>query len=569
VKTASEVSPEKLRGGFYTPADLVDFCLRRAAENAPKDRALRLLEPSIGDGAFVRGLHDTPLHGRIEQVLGLEVLEIEAEKARQALRASSLDGEVRVASAIQWAADETDGLFDIAVGNPPFVRFQFVEDRDRTAIDALAGRLGLSFRRVSNLWIPLLIAALSRLRAGGAVAFVVPTECFTGCSAQVARDWLLANVEELHFDLFQPGSFPGVLQEIAVVSGRRAERREGPALPTPRASAPTASASAQIRISEHDASGQSRSWNNVACAGESWTRYLLEPKYLDALAEARALPTIGALGDAVAFEVSIVTGANDFFTVDQSTLDAYELAHWARPLLPRARHAEGLVYESHDQDRTVAAGARAWLLDFSEGNQDPQQFAGASSYLQHGETRLLHERYKCRIRSPWYRVPGIRSGELLLSKRSHTYPRVTVNRADVFTTDTIYRGRMLAGAGAVGADALAATFHNSLTLLTAEIEGRSFGGGVLELVPSEVGRLSVPLLADARCWLGELDAAVRSGTADAVIAATDARLIAARAIPRRLLETLAEARLHMLARRLDRNAVDASVEHDIGWRKVA
>lgn len=555
MKTASEVTPEKLRGGFYTPADLVHFCLQRAAENAPKGRALRLLEPSIGDGAFVRGLHGTPLQGRIERILGLEVLDIEAEKARQALRSSSLDGEVRIASAIQWATEETDGLFDVAVGNPPFVRFQFVERRDRAAIDDLAGGLELSFRGVSNLWIPLLIASLSRLRAGGAIAFVVPTECFTGCSAQVARDWLLANVEDLHFDLFPPGSFPGVLQEIAVMSGRRADSRARP--------------SPQIRITEHGASGESHSWSNTARDGESWTRYLLEPKYLEALAEARALPAIGALGDTAAFEVSIVTGANDFFTVDQSTLEAHELTRWARPLLPRARHAEGLLYASRDQDRTVAAGARAWLLDFNEEQEDPQRFVGARRYLRHGEARLLHERYKCRIRSPWYRIPGIRSGELLLSKRSHTFPRVAVNRAGVFTTDTIYRGRMLAGSGSVGADALAATFHNSLTLLTAEIEGRSFGGGVLELVPSEVRRLSVPLLAGAESWLPELDAAMRSGPADAVIAATDKRLVAARAIPRRLLATLAEARLHMMARRLDRNAVDASVDSDLGWLEVA
>jgi adenine-specific DNA-methyltransferase len=555
VKTASEVTPEKLRGGFYTPAELVHFCLRRAAEIAPEGRGLRLLEPSVGDGAFVRGLHGTPLRGRIGRILGLEVLEIEAEKARHALRSSSLDGEVRIASAIQWAAEETDGLFDVAVGNPPFVRFQFVERRDRTAIDDLAGRLELSFRGVSNLWIPLLIASLSRLRAGGAIAFVLPTECFTGCSAQVARDWLLANVEDLHFDLFPPGSFPGVLQEIAVMSGRRADSR--------------AQHSGQVRITEHDTSGKSRSWSNTAHAGESWTRYLLEPKYLEALAEARALPAIGALGNTAAFEVSIVTGANDFFTVDQSTLDEYELAHWARPLLPRARHAEGLIYESRDQDRTVAAGARAWLLDFDDENEDPQRFAGPRSYLRYGKTRLLHERYKCRIRSPWYRVPGIRSGELLLSKRSHTFPRVTVNQAGVFTTDTIYRGRMLARPGSVGARALTATFHNSLTLLTAEIEGRSFGGGVLELVPSEVGRLSVPLLASAASWLGDLDAAMRSGPPDAVIAATDARLVKARVMPQRLLATLAEARLHMMARRLDRSAVDASVDSDVGWRKVA
>jgi adenine-specific DNA methylase len=487
--------------------------------------------------------------------LGLEVLDIEAEKARQSLRSSAIDGEIRIASSIQWAVDETDGDFDVAVGNPPFVRFQFVERRDRTAIDQLARRLGLSFRGVSNLWIPLLMASVSRLRAGGAIAFVVPTECFTGCSAQVARDWLLRNVDDLHFDLFPPGSFPGVLQEIAVMSGRRADNRERP--------------SAHIQITEHSVSGTSRSWSNTACEGESWTRYLLEPKHLDALAEARTLPAVSALRDAVAFEVSIVTGANDFFTVDQSTLEEYGLTRWARPLLPRIRHAEGLIYGKRDQDKTKTTGARAWLLDFNNGNDDPERFAGARRYLNHGEVQLLHERYKCRIRSPWYRVPGIRRGELLLSKRSHTFPRVAVNQAHVFTTDTIYRGRMLAGPGSVGARALAATFHNSLTLLTAEIEGRSFGGGVLELVPSEVGRLSVPLLASAESWLDDLDAAMRSGPADAVIAATDERLVGARAIPQRLLATLAEARRHMMARRLDRNAVDASVDSEVGWRKVA
>jgi adenine-specific DNA-methyltransferase len=558
VKTAQEVTPEKLRGGFYTPPDLVRFCLCRAAENAPTGRQLRLLEPSVGDGAFVRGLPGTPLQGRIGHILGLDVLDIEAEKARQSLRASPVSGEILTTSAIPWALDETHGDFDLAVGNPPFVRFQFIGPPDRAATEQLAGKLGLSFRGVSNLWIPLLLAALSRLRPGGAVAFVVPTECFTGCSAQVARDWLLGNLERLRFDLFPPGSFPGVLQEIAVMSGRRIDR--------PRKSPP------QVKITEHSPSGSSRSWTNYAAPGESWTRYLLEPKHLDALAEARALPAVSALRDVAAFEVSIVTGANEFFTVDQSTLEEYALARWARPLLPRIRHAEGLIYRQSDQRSTDAAGARAWLLDFSGDSEDPQRFAGAKRYLRHGEAQMLPKRYKCRIRSPWYRVPGIRRGELLLSKRSHTFPRVTLNQAGVFTTDTIYRGRILDRAAPLGPDSLTATFHNSLTLLTAEIEGRSFGGGVLELVPSEVGRLSVPLLPGAGQWLPELDATLRSGHAEAVIDATDDRLVRARAIPRRLLATLADARLHMMARRHERNAgetSDADAESDVGLRKVA
>ena len=46
----------------------------------------------------------------------------------------------------------------------------------------------------------------------------------------------------------------------------------------------------------------------------------------------------------------------------------------------------------------------------------------------------------------------------------------------MYTSDTIYRGRTLTDVLTPGA--FAANFHNSLTLLSAELEGRSFGGGV-------------------------------------------------------------------------------------------
>ena len=95
--------------------------------------------------------------------------------------------------------------------------------------------------------------------------------------------------------------------------------------------------------------------------------------------------------------------------------------------------------------------------------------------------------------------PPDREGSLLLSKRSHRYPRMIVNQAGAYTTDTIYRGK--AGAWRrVSARALSAGFHNSLTLLSAELEGRSFGGGVLELVrPRSNGW---PCRGSRRAWIG-------------------------------------------------------------------
>lgn len=540
VKTRNEVTADKLRGGFYTPRDLVDFCIERAAALAPAEARLRVLEPSIGDGAFVTGLSESALAASVDSVLGLEVDPREATKAVSALDRSGLSGRILEASAIGWAAD-TSETFDVAVGNPPFVRFQFLRPRDKAALIPLGKRLGLSFGGVSNLWIPVLLGALSRLRPGGAAAFVIPTECLTGVSAGSVRRWLVEHVDELRLDLFPPGSFPGVLQEILVLSGRRGDRV---------ASAGT------LELVEHSMSGERASWRYLIQAGpDSWSRYLLEPRQLEALDTACALLPVRLLGETASLEVSIVTGANDYFSAETATVSEFELARWAEPLLPRLRHASGLIYKRADQRATALSGARAWLLDFSADRPDPLDFAQPRAYLELGQERELHLRYKCRIRDPWYRVPSVRSGELLLSKRSHRFHRLVLNTAGALTTDTIYRGRMRPGFGDKARD-LVAGFHNSLTLLSAELEGRSFGGGVLELVPSEIARLKVPLVDGFARHLASLDSLLRaSGSDESVVEATDVLLVSSNlGFAPELMQTLREARYSLLARRLGRNS---------------
>ncbi len=132
---------------------------------------------------------------------------------------------------------------------------------------------------------------------------------------------------------------------------------------------------------------------------------------------------------------------------------------------------------------------------------------------------------------------------------------MVVNEAGVVTTDTIYRGRIVDPV--VSSYDIAAIFHNSLTLLTAELEGRSFGGGVLELVPSEVSRLCLPLIPKFGDEIGRLDAIVRSaGTDDDLLIDETDRLIAKSPIglDLDLLAELRQARDLLLQRRMDRNS---------------
>ncbi|HEX9496062.1 MAG TPA: class I SAM-dependent methyltransferase [Candidatus Limnocylindria bacterium] len=543
MKVRSQVTATKLRGGYYTPPALAAFCWRRVAELCPR-AGLDVLEPSAGDGAFFRNV-PRAIKERIRTVNAVELDPIEAARCRDALQAARLSGSVAATSFLPWALDQR-AEFDVVVGNPPFVRFQFVSSDDVTASELLFAGIGLEFEAVSNLWIPVLVGALSKLRPGGAASLVVPAELFTGMTAGLVRQWLLREMSDLSVDLFPSGKFPDVLQEVVVLSGVRR-------LPT--------SEVGRVRVANHDSrEGAAREWSvDLASSRAPWTRLLLSPAHLSALEEATALGEFVPLQSVARIQVSIVTGANDFFSVSSDDVERFKLARWAVPLLPRIRHAGGLVWTKADQ-RALSGTTKSWLLDFSADRASPLSSRSAARYLRSGEANGLNERYKCRIRDPWYRVPEIWAGTLMLSKRSHRYPRLILNQARSFTTDTIYRGRMKPTYKGRERD-LVAGFHNSVTLLTSELEGRSFGGGVHELVPSEIGRLSVPMIEGVGARLAELDrlARVTGADGDSLIEQTDSLVLRGR-LSDSSAALISEARKVLMTRRLERGSSSFELE---------
>jgi adenine-specific DNA-methyltransferase len=473
LRIRSEVSSEKLRGGFYTPEELVRFCWSRVADlvgDAP-NRSLSVLEPSAGSGNFFRYLEGHRIESKIKRVHAIELLKCESAKCEITLRKFDFNSRVVNGSILNGSRPKNQ-KFDVSVGNPPYVRYQFIDDLDLAGIGELTADMKLKLTGVSNLWIPMVLAALEPLREGGAFAFVIPTEFLTGISASVFREWVVENISNLQLDFFAPNSFPGVLQEVLVFSGIKSKSLKG----------------SLISIVDN---GTKRKWtHNLEKGHHTWTHLYLPPKIWAAVEEAKSLSFV-PLNQVAKLSVATVTGANQFFCVTDATLEEFSLHKWAKPLLPRSRYVKGLVSNSRVNEKLTQGGAARWLLDFSSEFPAADSAEGAIRYMQLGESLGLHERYKTRIRSRWFEVPIIRPGRLLFSKRSHYFPKLLFNDYGHHTTDTIYSGGTLDNQDST-AKSIVGSFHNSLSLLSAELEGRSFGGGVLELVPSEIARLVVP-----------------------------------------------------------------------------
>lgn len=542
MKFMKDESAEKLRGSYYTD-ELVAKCL---AEWAIADGASRILEPSCGDGSFFRALRSLRWGGPSRHVVGCEIDHKEATRGEEAMRAIGAgDARLHVGDFLAWFLREADdvGRFDAVVGNPPFVRYQYLAEHLQSDSERIFARHGLRFTRHTNLWVPFVIASLELLRPGGRLALVVPAELLHVLHAEGLREMLLRECsrvllldpEEILFD----ETLQGVVLLLAEKRSASAPADTRGELAVQRISGRTA---LKVPASDYFARAAYVPANAV---GVKWTLALLSAAERQLLLEMRTragVHTFARLADAT---VGIVTGANSFFLVPDAVVDAFELEPYVYPMFGRT-HAPGVVYDAALHSSNRRRGLPTNFVLFPADLERAQLTAGAQRYLRDGESASLHTRYKCRIRKPWYVVPSLAATPVAMLKRSHEFPRLVLNTAKAQTTDTAYRVTPRCG---ISASNLVSCFVNSMTALSCELEGRFYGGGVLELVPSEIARVIVPYVDD-HADVAELDRMLRVGTsAETVLEAQDAAILGALGVERRDQKILRDAWLRLRNRR--------------------
>lgn len=499
VKFIEDQTAQKLRGGYYTPLDLASFIARWIADLKPN----KVLEPSCGDGAFFQAMADVGAFSKAV-ITGFELDDDEAEKASRRIKELRLDGaEVRSEDFLGWANKNmgVDGArFDAVVGNPPFVRYQFLPPDFQVRAAAIFDELGLKFTRHTNAWVPFILASMSLLRPGGRLAMVVPAEIIHVTHAQSLRTYLgkecrrlvIIDPEELWFD--------GTLQGAVILM---AEKRSNPRQKAEGLGMVPVRGREFLRRSPAELFAAPQSINGKTVAGK-WTRALLDLETRDLFDELETHSEVHHFDDIARVDVGIVTGANKFFLVPDDTVEAYGLSKYAHPMFGRSEHCPGIIYDERQHLANAEKGSPTNFLWFDDAsNKMPSR---ARQYIEGGEREKLHTRYKCRIRAPWYKVPYVYSTEVGMLKRCHDTPRLILNRLGAYTTDTAYRIRTRD----VDGERLVGCFINPLTALSAELEGRHYGGGVLELIPSEIERLLIPLPKDVDLDVETLDASIRN-----------------------------------------------------------
>ncbi len=506
MKFKADQTSQKLRGGYYTPQHLADYVTKWVLLNEPK----KILEPSCGDGVFIQAVANNDASKQLKMTC-FEILDTEVEKSRElAKQLGYVNCEVNAGDFLVWANKlllENNPVFDGVLGNPPFIRYQFLEKDFQIETETVFKTLGLKFTKHTNAWVPFILVSLSLLKDGGRLGMVIPSEIINVMHSQSLRTFMGKVCSKIVVIDPKEIWFEDTLQGAVILL---AEKKKDHNLQTEGVGILSVQGLDFLNTDPNELFKNTLTTNGKTIDGK-WTRAVLDKDELKLIDKIINHKNVHLFKDIADVDVGIVTGANEFFLVNNEIVNEYKLHEYAHPMFGRSQHCRGILYDKNQHDENQNLGLPTNFIYMTQEFEELSE--GAQKYIKFGESKGYETRYKCRIRKPWYTVPSIYSRSVGMLKRSHGAPRLILNTIEAYTTDTAYR----VTSKKVDPANLVCSFLNPITAIFAELEGRFYGGGVLELVPSEIEKLYVPIVEDLEHNIEDINELVKNGEIDSVI----------------------------------------------------
>ncbi|RZD42585.1 MAG: hypothetical protein CXT78_09240 [Thaumarchaeota archaeon] len=501
MKLQKTMSDQKLRGGYYTPKIIRNFLVNWAVDSTTKS----ILEPSCGDGGFFETVFEGE-YKKIKEVVGIELNPEEAKKAEKIVSKFGKNSTIVNDDFFKYYVTTLEKKkFDVILGNPPFIRYQYFDEEQQNAAQQAMLSAGIKIDKLTNIWAPFLIASVTCLNEGGRLAMVIPGEIMHVNYSSKIRLFLSELQAKITLITFNQLVFPDVQQEVILLLIDKQKKPE-------KIENFTNSKINIIQLKDVESlnffdlnSIQLNQYKNVNPTEEKWTKFFLTKEQLKELVIIEKNSLVRKLGDLATVDVGIVTGANKYFVVNEDILKQYELENISLPLVGRSLHINGLIFEKKDWNENKKKQIASHLLNFPDKKYENYSEL-MKKYIEMGEKNNIHEGYKTGIRNRWYQVPSIWKPDAFLMRRSHKFPKLVLNNADSFTTDTMHRVKIKED---VDLQSLIFCFYNSITMASCEIIGRSHGGGVLEILPNDAETILIPYKKIASKHLQKIDSMFR------------------------------------------------------------
>ena len=459
---------QKKTGSYYTPSYLARFISKRVLSHFENITIISILEPSVGDGAFISELKKEE---KINiNLTALDINEVELKTASEKWKKHNAS--FVKTDFLEYAANNQ---YSAIIGNPPYVKKNLLTAKQIELSKEIHSNEKLTEASVKNIWTTFLIKSNTLLKKDGILAFVLPSELLQVKFAEEIREYLKDEFERIEIFTFNELMFECKGQDTIVLFAYKKHNEKGEFF-----------TNIEFKEELENNSYNLKNNNLLVNSNVKWTHHFLTSDELTFINNLKKRSK--TVNDYSESKPGIVTGANKYFIIDKETENKYNLSQYTKPIIQRGLFVNGSVVFNDENIQQLEKNNRPTkLLQLNDNDKISKKLR---DYLDVGELEELPKRHKCGIRKKWYVIPNIsEKPEAFFFKRSHLYPKLLKNNSDALVTDSAYKVGMRNG---YDLNSFIYSFYNTLTLLLSELEGRYYGGGVLELIPSEFKKLPIP-----------------------------------------------------------------------------
>ncbi len=250
---------------------------------------------------------------------------------------------------------------------------------------------GVALPETASAWAYFLIHTMSFIAKNGRLAMLVPEAILQADYATVVRDLLTSRFDHVCLVHIRDRLFEGTDEAVVAVAASQYGDKKG-----------------TLRVEAVERSEDLAAVLNTPKGGSS-TSHLTTPKgrridsqAVQLLGELEQHSAFKKISDIATVRVGLVTGANKHFIRNAEDLRQLGVPtkSWVR-LISRTRWLSGLDFTKEDLQELVEADQQAIMV---RPTLTCENAPGIKQWIDEGMDAGVHERYKCTIRDPWFRV---------------------------------------------------------------------------------------------------------------------------------------------------------------------
>lgn len=506
----TNIETKKKFGVFYTPSN-VSQILSRWAVRSQTDT---VLEPSFGGCGFLEAVRDRFMDlgatSPIKKLCGCDNDPVAFQHLSQKISPHEKNRHFLFGDFLSfWPHDFPWQKFDAVIGNPPYVSLHNMSsDQRQEALKAMRVG-GFLLDKKASLWAYFVLHALNFIRVGGRVAWLLPGSFLHAEYAQKLRKIiednfyrvLLLSLGERLF--LQEGTDESTV--ILLADGWK----KGPA---------KYAIEFEFLPSIENLGAIVSDWPSAFKTGsqlEERSTYSLLPEDVRVqLKELYRHPEVKRIGDIAKVSIGIVTGANHFFILDKERATRHNIPVKAlRPIFTKFQHTAGVQLKINALESLVENGERCLLLDTEGENAKIETVRRYLDSFPEGQKNQIATFKKRQI---WHQPDDGRSPDAFLSYMNNFGPRLVLNTAKSTSTNSVHRVYFKQRPPKYRQKLAAISLLTTFSQLSAEIEGRCYGSGVLKHELKEAQNIALLMpqalpLKDTNKIFTEIDKLLRSG----------------------------------------------------------